>query len=89
MLTGMRKGFTFLDEIVSGVRWDAKYATWDNFTGKPVDGYESNRIAGTCELAAALLKVKDAAAAKGYGLLLWDGYRPQRAVNCFIKWSEQ
>ncbi|HFS4883329.1 TPA: M15 family metallopeptidase, partial [Enterococcus faecium] len=28
----MEIGFTFLDEIVHGVRWDAKYATWDNFT---------------------------------------------------------
>ena len=31
--------FVFIDEVVSGIRWDAKYATWDNFTGKPVDGY--------------------------------------------------
>ncbi|WP_369671539.1 M15 family metallopeptidase, partial [Enterococcus faecium] len=34
----MGKGFTFLDEILNDVRWDAKYATWDNFTGKPIDG---------------------------------------------------
>lgn len=85
----MEKGFVFLDEIVRGVRWDAKYATWDNFTGKPVDGYEVNRIAGTYALAVALLQVKELAATQGYGLLLWDGYRPQRAVNCFLKWSEQ
>ncbi|HBH6517986.1 TPA: D-Ala-D-Ala dipeptidase VanX, partial [Enterococcus faecium] len=51
----MEIGFTFLDEIVHGVRWDAKYATWDNFTGKPVDGYEVNRIVGTYELAESLL----------------------------------
>jgi D-alanyl-D-alanine dipeptidase len=88
-MTAMEKGFVFLDEVLRGVRWDAKYATWDNFTGKPVDGYEVNRIAGTCELAAALSAAQDLAAARGYGLLLWDGYRPQRAVNCFLKWSEQ
>ena len=35
----MKVDFAFVDELVSGVRWDAKYATWDNFTGKPVDGY--------------------------------------------------
>jgi D-alanyl-D-alanine dipeptidase len=22
-------------------------------------------------------------------LLLWDGYRPQRAVDCFLRWSHQ
>ncbi|GAC42184.1 D-Ala-D-Ala dipeptidase VanX-F [Paenibacillus popilliae] len=85
----MEKDFVFLDEILHGVRWDSKYATWDNFTGKPVDGYEVNRIAGTYALAVALLEVKKQAAALGYGLLLWDGYRPQRAVNCFLHWSAQ
>lgn len=85
----MEKGFVFLDEAVHGIRWDAKYATWDNFTGKPVNGYEANRIIGTFELADALLKAKRQAAALGYGLLLWDAYRPQRAVDCFLHWSVQ
>lgn len=83
----MEKGFVFIDEIVPQVRWDAKYATWDNFTGRPVDGYSANRIAGTLELADALQKAVEEAAALGYGLLLWDGYRPQRAVDCFLRWS--
>lgn len=85
----MEKGFVFLDEAVHGIRWDAKYATWDNFTGRPVDGYAVNRIVGTLELADALRKAAETAAALGYGLLLWDGYRPQRAVNCFLRWSAQ
>jgi D-alanyl-D-alanine dipeptidase len=85
----MEAGFVFLDEVLSGVRWDAKYATWDNFTGTPVDGYEINRIAGSEALADALLEVKARAAALGFGLLLWDGYRPQRAVNRFLEWSAQ
>jgi len=85
----MEKGFVYLDEILPGVRWDAKYATWDNFTGKPVDGYEVNRIVGTHALALALLEAQKQAAALGYGLLLWDGYRPKRAVECFLRWSKQ
>ncbi len=85
----MEKGFVFLDEVLSGVCWDAKYATWDNFTGKPVAGYLVNRVAGTYELAAALQKVQAQAADLGYGLLLWDGYRPQRAVDCFLRWAAQ
>lgn len=88
-MISMEKGFVFLDEILHGVRWDAKYATWDNFTGKPVDGYEVNRIVGTHALALALLEAQKQAAALGYGLLLWDGYRPKRAVDCFLRWSEQ
>src|ERR671930_1558114 len=85
----MNDALGFVDELVSGVGWDAKYATWDNFTGKPVDGYVANRIAGTKALCAALARARDEAASLGFGLLLWDGYRPQRAVECFLRWAEQ
>ncbi|MFD7652839.1 D-Ala-D-Ala dipeptidase VanX [Actinosynnema sp. NPDC059797] len=83
----MREGFAFVDELVPGVRWDAKYATWDNFTGTPVDGYLVNRIVGTTALCAALAEARDEAASLGFGLLLWDGYRPRRAVEHFLRWA--
>jgi D-alanyl-D-alanine dipeptidase len=82
-------GFVFLDEVLRGVRWDAKYATWDNFTGRPVDGYEVNRVVGSHALADALQEATTRAASLGFGLLLWDGYRPQRAVNRFLQWSAE
>lgn len=82
-------GFVFLDEVLRGVRWDAKYATWDNFTGTPVDGYEVNRIVGSHALADALREATARAAASGFGLLLWDAYRPQRAVDRFLRWSHE
>jgi D-alanyl-D-alanine dipeptidase len=85
----MERGFVFLDEVLRGVRWDAKYATWDNFTGTPVDGYEVNRVVGSDALADALQEAKTRAAAIGFGLLLWDAYRPQRAVDRFLEWSGQ
>jgi D-alanyl-D-alanine dipeptidase len=85
----MNKDFAFVDERVPGVRWDAKYSTWDNFTGKPVDGYGANRIVGTTALCAGLRRAREEAASMGFGLLLWDGYRPQRAVDCFVRWAQQ
>ncbi|WP_434443913.1 D-Ala-D-Ala dipeptidase VanX [Lentzea sp. E54] len=85
----MNDDFVFVDECVPGIRWDAKYATWDNFTGKPVDGYLVNRVAGTRALAAALEMAQEKAKSLGFGLLLWDGYRPQRAVDRFLHWSRQ
>ncbi|HEY3925505.1 MAG TPA: D-Ala-D-Ala dipeptidase VanX [Acidothermaceae bacterium] len=85
----MNSDFVFVDEFVPGIRWDAKYATWDNFTGKPVDGYQANRIVGTRALCAALYRAREKAASSGFGLLLWDAYRPQRAVDCFLRWSQQ
>lgn len=85
----MKNDFVFVDEFLSGIRWDAKYSTWDNFTGKPVDGYVVNRIVSTRALCAALEKAQEYAASFGFGLLLWDGYRPQSAVDCFLQWSKQ
>jgi D-alanyl-D-alanine dipeptidase len=85
----MNDQLVFVDEYVSGIYWDAKYATWDNFTGKPVDGYVANRIVGTRPLCAALERAREEAASLGFGLLLWDGYRPQRAVDSFLRWSQQ
>ncbi len=85
----MNGDFVFVDELVPGIRWDAKYATWDNFTGRPVDGYLVNRIVGTRALCAALARVQEKAVALGFGLLLWDGYRPQHAVDRFIRWAQQ
>ena len=85
----MKEDFVFVDEFVPEIRWDAKYATWDNFTGKPVDGYLVNRVVGTRALCVALESAHEKAATLGFGLLLWDGYRPQRAVDCFLRWSTQ
>lgn len=85
----MKDGFVFVDEWVPGIRWDAKYATWDNFTGKPVDGYLANRMVGTTALCEALEDARGRAEALGFGLLLWDSYRPQRAVDRFVRWSEE
>ncbi|MFD0416728.1 D-Ala-D-Ala dipeptidase VanX [Streptomyces sp. NPDC127108] len=84
----MNGDFVYLDELVPGIRWDAKYATRDNFTGQPVDGYLVNRIVGTRALCEALGWAQGKAASRGFGLLVWDGYRPQRAVDCFLRWSE-
>lgn len=85
----MNDDFVFVDQLAPAIRWDAKYATWDNFTGKPVDGYLANRIVGTTALCTALEKARGEAESLGFGLLLWDGYRPQRAVDCFLRWSHQ
>ena len=80
------EGFVYLDEVVPGVFRDAKYAGSDNFIGMPVDGYRANRVVGTRELAQALTRAASLAKELGFRLLLWDAYRPQRAVNHFIRW---
>src|SRR5205823_2240158 len=48
-----------------------------------------NRIVGTRALCVALERARVEAANLGLGLLLWDRYRPRRAVDCFVRWAQQ
>ncbi|MDN3241534.1 D-Ala-D-Ala dipeptidase VanX [Glycomyces tritici] len=85
----MRDDFAYVDDAVPGIRWDATYATAENFIGAPVDGYLTDRVVGTRALCAALTEAQGKAASIGLGLLVWDAYRPQRAVDHFLRWAAQ
>jgi D-alanyl-D-alanine dipeptidase len=81
--------FVYLDEAAPGITWDAKYAGSDNLTGAPLDGYNADRPVGTRELGAALELARKYFAALGYGLCVWDAYRPESGVRSFMKWAAQ
>lgn len=67
---------------------EARYFTSNNFMGKPVEGYEAPRVILTTEAAAALQKVQADLAEQGLGLKVFDAYRPQRAVDHFVRWAQ-
>ena len=81
------QGFVYLDGCLPNVRWDAKYAGADNFVGEAIDGYRVNRVVGSLELGERLKRAAERAENMGLGLLLWDAYRPQRAVDHFVRWT--
>ena len=82
----LESGFVYLDEAAR-ISWDAKYATSDNLTGAPLAGYLVNRTAGSRELADALRIAAERFARLGCGLLIYDAYRPARAVRTFVAWA--
>lgn len=82
------EGFVHLDEIAPEILQDMRYAGAHNFTAAPVDGYDAARCILTREAAAALAEVQAAVAAQGYRLMVWDCYRPVRAVARFVAWSK-
>ena len=73
----------------STIRVDARYAGPDNFTGAPLPGYQANRALLRREAAAALARVQRRLAADGLGLKIWDGYRPVRATQAMVAWTER
>jgi len=74
---------TLDDTIVEDIR----YAGPDNFTGAPVPGYEAARCLLTEPAARALVAVQADLRAVGMGLQVFDCYRPQRAVDRFVRWA--
>lgn len=64
-----------------GIMLDMRYATADNFVGEPV--YPEGRAFLQRPAAEALGRVRDALAAKGYGLLILDAYRPWHVTKLF------
>ncbi|MFV3368749.1 M15 family metallopeptidase [Pseudomonas sp. NY15435] len=80
-------GFVYLDQLLESARYDVRYAGDDNFVGEPIDGYLKPRIILTREAATALAAVEKDVALSGLALKIFDGYRPQRAVNDFRRWA--
>lgn len=82
------EGFVYIKEIIPSVREDIRYAGSHNFVGCPVDGYCAARGVLKTEAALALKKAAEAFEKQGLYLLIYDAYRPQRAVDHFVRWAQ-
>ena len=81
-------GFVYLNTVDASIAVDLKYATTDNFTGDVVDGYEqANAPVLRADAAQALTGVQQTLAEQGLGVLVFDAFRPTRAVANFVAWS--
>lgn len=67
---------------------DMKYAGSENFVGEPIDGYEAPRCLLSRVAAEALVEVQSILRDDGFGLLVFDCYRPQRGVDHFVRWAK-
>jgi D-alanyl-D-alanine dipeptidase len=85
---GLPEGFAYLDECIEDCIIDAKYYGTDNFMGCPADGYEQPLVVVSRPVAEACVKAAELLRKRGYLMKVFDGYRPQRAVEHFIRWAE-
>jgi len=79
-------GFVDVRTLNPNIHVDSRYASDWNFIGRPIDGYRAGRCYLTEKAAKALSEVAKDVSKEGYELLAFDCYRPQRAVNEFVKW---
>ena len=82
------EGFVYVKNLIPDLIEDLRYATTNNFMGEKADGYEGTRVILTREAAEALKSAADELRQMGYVIKVFDAYRPQRAVDHFVRWSK-
>jgi len=87
-MTGiLPKGFVYLSDIDNSIVQDIRYASSENFIGRPIAGY-NKPIAIITEVAALKLKeVQNELLSRGLSLKIFDAYRPQAACDDFWNWA--
>ena len=79
--------FVNLAEAVPDAILEIRYYSTYNFVGKRVDGYEEPVALLTRQAADSLRAVSDDLLKQGYRLKVYDAYRPQCAVDHFMRWA--
>jgi D-alanyl-D-alanine dipeptidase len=83
------EGFVAVNEVIPDLDVELRYFSSNNFVGKPIDGYKTNKLIITRPTANALKLVHEELQNQNLCLKVYDGYRPQRAVNHFVKWARE
>jgi len=85
---GLPQGFVYLDEAIPDIAVELRYHSTRNFVGHPIDGYKGERAILSAPAAAALAEVQAEVRGFGLGIMIFDAYRPQRAVDHFVRWAK-
>ncbi|RLL69987.1 M15 family metallopeptidase [Streptomyces sp. Z26] len=80
--------FVALRDVAPTVRQEIRYFTRHDFVGERVDGYRQPLCLLTRDAARALRTAQRQFLRQGYTLKVYDCYRPQRAVDHFVRWAE-
>ena len=82
------KGFSYVSEIDATIKKELRYGTSNNFIGKPIDGYLKDSLIISTPAAKALKKIQTKLMLSGLSLKIFDAYRPQQAVDHFVRWAK-
>lgn len=80
--------FVTLTDVVPDAILEIRYFGTYNFVGDRIDGYLQPTALLTKCAADSLKAVSDDVIAQGYRLKIYDAYRPQKAVDHFVRWAE-
>ena len=80
--------FVTLTDAVPDAILEIRYFGTYNFVGARIDGYLEPTALLTKAAADSLKAVSDDVKALGFRLKIYDAYRPQKAVDHFVRWAE-
>lgn len=80
--------FVLITDVIPDAMLDIRYYCTYNFIGDRIPGYNHPVAMLTRQAADSLKVVSDELLAKGYRIKIYDGYRPQKAVDYFMKWAQ-
>ena len=81
-----KSDFVPIYTVVNDAAYDIRYYSPNNFTGNKINGYKAPIAYMTKEGAMALAIAAEDLRKQGYRMLIWDSYRPQKAVDNFVEW---
>jgi zinc D-Ala-D-Ala dipeptidase len=81
------KEFVYVNDIIPSIHVELRYFGSNNFMGNPIEGYHRKVAILSKKAAIALKKVQDELKQYNLSIMIYDSYRPQRAVNHFIRWA--
>jgi D-alanyl-D-alanine dipeptidase len=82
------QGFVYAKSIIPDLDVELRYYTNNNFVGDTIDDYKANKLIITKVTAEKLKLVQEELQQQNLCLKVYDGYRPQGAVNHFIRWAK-
>lgn len=80
--------FTRLREVDATIRQEMRYSGAHNFVGTPIDGYRKPECWLLKPAAEALARAQKQAKHQRLSLKVFDCYRPQKAVEHFVRWAK-
>jgi len=81
------QGLVRLRDVDATIAQDMRYATTNNFTGRPLPGYDAGQCILARAAALALKRVQADLARENLSLKVYDCYRPTRAVAAMAHWA--
>ena len=79
--------FVAITDVVPDAILEIRYYSTYNFVGQRIDGYQQPTALMTKRAADSLKAVSDDVMKLGYRLKIYDAYRPQMAVDHFMRWA--